>query len=240
MYVIPDTTLILDGSPHEYPLLLRDLPSEERPREKLQAQGPEALTIADLTALLLVTGTTKEDVREMTTRIIKEYGDKAVFSERDPHKLSRETGIPLAKAMSIVAAGEIGRRLYDRTSSGFTTIRNAQDVFDHLIEMRTLPKEQLRGIYLNVHNRVIADEVISMGTVNSNVIHPREVFRAAIEYNAVAVILAHNHPSGEVTPSAEDVEITRQLVQAGKILGIRVLDHVIITKDAFASVKVDY
>ncbi|MEN9913097.1 MAG: repair protein RadC [Candidatus Parcubacteria bacterium] len=240
MYVIPDSTFILDGSLQEYPLLLRDLPSEEKPREKLHAQGPEALSVAELTALLLVTGTTKEDVREMTSRIIREYGGKSVFSFRDPKKLASELGIPLTKAAAIVAAGELGRRFYDRSSSVFTTIRNAQDVYDYLIEMRTLPKEQLRGIYLNVHNRVIANEVISMGTVSSNVAHPREVFRAAIEYNAVAVILAHNHPSGEVTPSDQDIAITQQIVQAGKILGIRVLDHVIITKDAFASVKADY
>lgn len=240
LYRIPDTTLMLDGSPQEYPLLLRDLPSEERPREKLLAQGPEALSVADLTALLLVTGTTKEDVREMTSRIVREYGDKAVFSERDPEKLSRETGIPLTKAMAIVAAGELGRRLYDRNASVFTTIRNARDVYDYLVDMRPLPKEQLRGLYLNVHNRVIANEVISMGTVNANVIHPREVFRAAIEYNAVAVVLAHNHPSGEPTPSKEDVEVTNQLIQAGKILGIRVLDHVIITADSYSSVNADY
>lgn len=240
MYIIPDTTLILDGSPHEYPLMLRDLPSEEKPREKLQAQGPEALTIAELTSLLLVTGTTKEDVREMTLRIVREYGGKTIFSGRNPQRLAAELDIPLTKAAAIVAAGELGRRFYDRTSSVFTTIRNAQDVYDYLVELRTLPKEQLRGIYLNVHNRVIANEVISMGTVNSNVIHPREVFRAAIEYNAVAVILAHNHPSGEVNPSEQDTEVTKQIVQAGKILGIRVLDHVIITKDAFTSVKADY
>ncbi len=240
MYIIPDTTLILDGSPQEYPLLLRDLPSEEKPREKLQAQGPESLSVAELTALLLVTGTTKEDVREMTSRIIREYGGKSVFSERDPRKLAAELDIPLTKASAIVAAGELGRRFYDRSSSTFTTIRNAQDVYDYLVDMRTLPKEHLRGLYLNVHNRVIGNEVISMGTVNSNVIHPREVFRAAIECNAVAVILAHNHPSGEATPSEQDIEVTKQIVQAGKILGIRVLDHVIITKDAFTSVKADY
>ena len=106
--------------------------------------------------------------------------------------------------------------------------------------MRNLPKEHLRGLYLNSHNRVIRDEVISIGTINSNMIHPREVFRPAIESNAAAVILAHNHPSGEVTPSEEDIEITKQLVQAGKIMGISLLDHVIITKDAFASISANH
>jgi len=240
MYKIPDTTLILDRSPREYPLMFRDLPSSEKPREKLMTHGPEALSLGELTALLLVTGTTKEDVLEMSSRIIREYGGKSVFAERDPNILSAELDIPIVKACTIVAVGELGRRLYDRTTSVFTTIRNAQDVFDYLVDMRNLPKEHLRGLYLNIHNRVIDDEVISIGTVNSNVIHAREVFRSAIECNAVAVILAHNHPSGEVTPSVEDIEITKQLVQAGKILGIRVLDHVIITKNAFASVNANY
>ena len=132
--------------------------------------------------------------------------------------------------------GEIARRYGDKNKTGFTTIRNAQDVYDYLQDMRNLPKEHLRGLFLNSHSRVIRDEVISIGTVNSNIIHPREVFRAGIECNAAAVVLAHNHPSGEATPSTEDVEITKQLVQAGKILGMAVLDHVIITKDKFVSI----
>lgn len=239
-YLIPDTTLVLDQCPREYPLMLRDLPPAEKPREKLISSGPEFLSVPELTALLLVTGTTKEDIRSMTNRIVREYGEKSIFDQKDPQKLSKELNIPIVKACTIVAAGELGRRFYDRRDSGFTTIRNAQDVFDYLVEMRTLPKEHLRGLYLNVHNRVIEDEVISIGTVSANVIHAREVFRAAIECNAVAVILAHNHPSGEVSPSKEDIEITNQLVQAGKILGIRILDHVIITKDAFASVNANY
>lgn len=240
MYIIPDTTLILDRRPREYPLMFRDLPSDEKPREKLLANGPEALSIAELTALLLVTGTTKEDILGMTSRLVKQYGEKSIFAERDPEKLSKELDIPPVKAYAIIAAGEIGRRLYQTTDGGFKTIRNAQDVYDYLADMRNLPKEHLRGLYLNSHNRIIADEVISIGTVNSNVVHPREVFRPALERNAVAVVLAHNHPSGEAAASAEDVEITKQIVQAGKILGIRVLDHVIITKTTFTSVSADY
>ena len=240
MYVIPNTNLFLDQRPREYPLMFRDLPSEEKPREKLLAHGPEALSTAELTALLLVTGTTKEDILEMSTRLVRQYGEKSIFAERDPEKLSKELDIPAVKAYAIIAAGEIGRRLYQQSDNGFKVIRTAKDVYEYLADMRNLPKEHLRGLYLNSHNRIIADEVISIGTVNSNVVHPREVFRPALECNAVAVILAHNHPSGEVSASAEDVEITRQIVQAGKILGIRVLDHVIITKDAYTSVHADY
>ena len=241
-YVIRDMPLVLDRSPfdQEYPLMIRDLPPEGKPREKLMAHGPEALTGAELAALLIVTGTTREDVLVMTDRIIREYGEKNVFEERNPAKLAKELDLPIVKACTIVAAGEIGRRLYSRNQSGFTSIRNARDVFDHLSELRNMPKEQMRGLYLNSHSRVIRDEVISVGTVGANFVHPREVFRPALESSAVAVVLAHNHPSGEATPSPEDIEVTNRLIQAGKIIGIRVLDHVIITKDAFTSVKADY
>jgi DNA repair protein RadC len=230
----------LDRKYREYPLTIHDLPSEEKPREKLAQSGPEALSIKELLAVVLVTGTTKENILDMSNRLIRDYGERSILAERDPNKLSQDMDIPLVKACQIVACGELGRRFYDRTESGFVTIRNAKDVFDYLQDMRNLPKEHLRGIYLNSHNRILRDEVISIGTVNSNMIHAREVFRPAIECNAAALILAHNHPSGESAPSKEDEDITKDLVQAGKILGISILDHVIITKDSFASVNANY
>jgi DNA repair protein RadC len=239
-YSIPDTFLVLDSGLYEYPMLLRDRPDEQKPREKLMSRGPESLTIQELLALILVTGTTREDVAVMAERLIRGYGEKSILSERDPKRLSQDRDIPLVKACQIVAVGELGRRAYERQEHGFSVVRNAKDVYELLSDMRNLPKECLRGLFLNNHNRVIRNELISIGTASWNVIHPREVFRPGLESNAVAVILAHNHPSGTVTPSAEDVTITEQLIQAGKILGIRVLDHVIITKDAFASVKAEY
>jgi DNA repair protein RadC len=204
------------------------------------SQGPEALSLRELLAIVLHTGTVKEDVLEMSGRVVKGYGEDNVLSEHDPKRLAEAAGIPLIKACQIVAIGEIGRRTYDKNESGFTVIRNAKDVYDCLVEMRASPKECLRGLFLNSHNRVIRNEVISIGTVDSNIIHPREVFRSGIEANAAAVVLAHNHPSGDPTPSFADVEVTKQLVAAGKILGIRVLDHVIIAKDSWKSVNADY
>jgi len=239
-YAIRPNIKFLDKTYREYPLTIHDLPSEDKPREKLVQSGPEALGIKELLAIILVTGTTKENILEMSDRLIRDYGEKSILSERNPDKLSKELDIPIVKACQIVACGELGRRFYDRSESGFVTIRNAKDVFDHLQDMRNLPKEHLRGLYLNSHNRILRDEVISIGTVNSNMIHAREVFRPAIECNAAALVLAHNHPSGEVTPSKEDVDITADLVRAGKILGISILDHVIITKDSFASVSANY
>ena len=224
----------------DYILTIHDMPAEDKPREKLMAQGAEAMTVQELLALVLVTGTAKEEILGLSQRLIRSYGEKSILSERDPKQLSESADIPIVKACQIVAVGELGRRAFDQAASGFTVVRNAKDVYEYLSDMRTLSKENFRGLFLNSHNRIIRDEVISIGTVNSNIIHPREVFRPGIESNAVAVILAHNHPSGESTPSAEDVTITAQLVQAGKILGIAVLDHVIITKDAFTSVSADY
>ncbi len=239
-YAIRSNAMFLDRPFREYVLTIKDLPSEEKPREKIIAQGPESLSIRELLALVLINGTVKEDVLEMTNRIIREYGEKSILSEKSAEKLSKDVDIPIVKACQIVACGELGRRFFDRSQNGFTTIRSAKDAYEYLQDMRNLPKEHLRGLYLNSHNRVIRDEVISIGTINSNMIHPREVFRPAIESNASAVVLAHNHPSGEAVASPEDIEITKQLIQAGKILGISLLDHVIITKDAFSSIEANY
>ncbi len=239
-YTITANALFLDRPYREYPLTIHDLPADGKPREKMISQGPEALSIRELLAVVLTTGTVKEDLLQMSDRLIRDYGEKSIMAEKDASKLSTEMDIPIVKACQIVATGELGRRFYDKTESGFTTIRSAKDVYEYLQDMRNLPKEHLRGIYLNTHNRILRDEVISIGTVNSNMIHPREVFRPAIECNAAAVILAHNHPSGEAAASAEDIEITKQLVQAGKILGIRILDHVVITKQTFTSINSEY
>ncbi len=239
-YAIRPNVRFLDRTHRDYPITIHDLPSEDKPREKMLSGSSQALSIKELLTVLLVTGTTKENILEMSDRLIRDYGEKSILAETDPNKLSKEFDIPLVKACQIVACGELGRRFYDRSSSGLVTIRNAKDVFDYLQDMRNLQKEHLRGLYLNSHNRILRDEVISIGTVNSNMIHAREVFRPAIECNSAAIILAHNHPSGEAVPSKEDSAITADLVRAGKILGITVLDHVIITKDSFVSVSADY
>ena len=154
--------------------------------------------------------------------------------------MAKDLNIPLVKACQVVACAELGRRFYQKNDFGKATLRTAKDVFKYLHDMQNLPKEHLRGLYLNSHNRIIHDEVISIGTINSSLIHPREVFKPAIEFGAVAIILAHNHPSGSIIPSTADIEITRQLVKAGEIIGISVLDHVIISKNKYTSIKVDY
>lgn len=244
LYVIKDNDLILDGHANEvgkkYILKVRDLPNEDKPREKLQKSDPGALSVKELLAIILNTGTKKEGVLEMVSRISKEYGEKSLSNQKDVRKLSEDLDIPLGKAAQIVAAFELGRRFYDKKENGAAVLRSARDVYEYLADMRSLPKEHLRGIYLNTHHKVIHDEVISIGTINSNIIHPREVFRPAIEHSATAIILAHNHPSGIVAPSKEDIEVTEKIVETGKIMGIDLIDHVIIGRDKFESIKINY
>lgn len=240
-YAIEPKAWFLDASAErEYKLTIHDLPPGDKPRERLMSQGPEALSVRELLAVVLGVGTVKEDVIEMANRLIRDYGEKSVLAEKNAEHLSKEMNIPIVKACQIVACGELGRRFYEKGESGFRVVHNASDAYQYLQDMRSLPKEHLRGLYLNSRNRIIRDEVISIGTINSNMIHPREVFRPAIESNASAVILAHNHPSGDVVPSAEDIAITDQIIQAGKILGIALLDHIIIAKEEFASIKANY
>lgn len=219
-----------------YILTIHDLPNDQKPREKLLQEGPSVLSMTELLAVMLNIGTKKEDVLAMSSRILKEYGEKSIVSEHNPKKLSADLDIPLAHATHIVAAIELGRRLFERNPAGAKIIRTARDVYQYTKNMHDLPKEHLRGIYLNSHYKVIHDEVISIGTIDANIVHPREVFRPALEYSAAAVILVHNHPSGNVTPSAADIEITEQLVAVGKILGIELIDHVIVSQKGFESI----
>lgn len=236
--------LMLDGGDKkdkQYVLKLRDLPANEKPREKMIKYGSASLSLAELFAVVLNVGTKKEEVLAMSRRLLKEYGDSAIIHQKDPNKVKDMLGIPLGKSCQIVACFEIGRRFF-KTPDGKKpiTIRTASQVYAYLADMRDLPKEHLRGLYLDSHYQLIHDEVISIGSLTSNIIHPREVFRPAIECSASAVILAHNHPSGVAKPSEPDIAITAQIVEAGKILGISVLDHVIITKTKFESVPVEY
>ncbi len=224
-----------------YPLKVRDLPEKDKPREKLLDSGPKSLGLAELLAVVLMTGTKKEDVLSMSSRVIKEYG-KSIFSNPslDLRKISVDMDIPLTKICQIIACGELGKRLFDKNINGVKTIRTSDDVYEYTKDMHGLSKEHLRGLYLDTHNRIIHDEVLSIGTVNSSIIHAREVFKPAIEYGAAAFILVHNHPSGISTPSESDKSITEQIIQAGKVLGISLLDHVVVARDNFNSVPVEY
>ncbi|HWU24186.1 MAG TPA: DNA repair protein RadC [Candidatus Paceibacterota bacterium] len=238
-YLMRNNDLLLTTSTKKYVLKVRDLPNEEKPRERLLAYGPSALSAQELMAVLLSTGTTKEEVMQMSTRVMREYGERSLLSSTDPKQLAEELDIPIGKAMQIVAAGELGRRYFQKKRNGATVLRTSQDVFDYTADMRTLAKEHLRGLYLDTHYQVIHDEVLSIGTIDANLIHPREVFRPAIAHAAAAVVLVHNHPSGIVTPSEADRVVTLQVAEAGRVLGIDLIDHVVVTETDFVSIPVE-
>ncbi len=226
----------MDNPEGKYVLRFKDLPDEDKPREKLMKHGPSVLSSAELLAIILNTGTKKENLLEMSGRLLKEYGEKTLLNQINPKALQKDLDIPIVKACQIVACFELGRRFFKENRNGQVVIRTARQAFDYLKDMRNLPKEQLRGIYLNSHYKVIRDEVISIGSLTANIVHPREVFKPALEVSAAAVIIAHNHPSGSVKPTQSDIEITRQLAEAGNILGIDLLDHIIIAGNRFISV----
>jgi DNA repair protein RadC len=241
LYIQKNEDLVLDTAEKQYTLRLRDLPPEEKPRERLIKYGPAVLTVAELLMVVLNVGTKKEGVLAMSHRLLKEYGESTIINQKDPKKIMEALDIPFAKACQVVACFELGRRFFRPTDGKRPlTIRTANQVYEYLKDMRDLPKEHLRGLYLDGHYQLIHDEVISIGSLTSNIIHPREVFRPALERSASAIILAHNHPSGVSKPSEADIAITRQIVEAGKILGINLLDHVVITKTKFESVPVEY
>lgn len=241
-YTLRDTTLVVseEGLGKNYVGKIRDWPDTDRPREKLMQHGPQTLSNQELLAVVLNTGTKKESVVAMARKAFEEYGERSLASQRDPKALASDLDIPLFKATQIVACAELGRRFFQRSSSDLPLIRTARDVYEYAKELRDLPKEHLRGLYLNTHYRVIHDEVLSIGTINANVIHPREVFRPALQYAAAAVVLVHNHPSGDTTPSEADIEVTQQIVATGKIVGIDLIDHVIVGPNSFTSVPVHY
>jgi DNA repair protein RadC len=242
-YSIPNNDLLSNHASFDtrkYVLRVRDLPQESKPREKLIKGGPNDLSNDELIAIVLTTGTKKEGVLEMAARVLKAYGDKSLLVQTSVSSLAADLGIPLTKAAQLVACFELGRRFHGKAKIGPAIIRSPKDVFNYLRDMQHLPKEHLRGLYLNAYQRVIHDEVISIGTLDASLIHPREVFKPAIEYGAAAVILAHNHPSGSVKPSKADLDITNQLVAASQIIGISLLDHVIIARNRFASIEVEY
>jgi len=236
-YLLKDQDLLLDSSESEYVLKVRDLPEQERPREKLLQLGPSHLTLTELVAVLLGVGTRKEEVLEMAQRIFKEYGEKSIANETNAQKLSDALDIPLIKACQIIASLEIGRRFYSNKAGRPVYIRTAKHAYQYLKDMGHQDKEQLRGLYLNSRYRVIHEELISVGTLTANIIHPREVFQPAITHGAVAIIIAHNHPSDSIEPTSSDIQATTQLSEAGKLLGIELLDHLIITSKRFISLK---
>ena len=213
---------------------LKDLPKVDRPREKLEKYGPERLSNSELLAILLGTGQKGINVVELSKRILTKFSGDGL-SKADVKALKNTFGLGSAKACEIVACFELGRRLLRNKQSAL--LLSPKDVWDQLKDIRDNKKEHFVVFFLDTRNQEIKREIISIGSLNANLVHPREVFEPAVRYSAAQIIIAHNHPSGDPGPSGEDLETTKQLTEAGKILGIEVIDHIIVVKDGLLSFK---
>lgn len=217
---------------------LKELPASLRPRERLTAMGPAMLSDADLLAILLRTGKKGENALDLSARLLTDMGDIGALASAMPEDLCRITGVGEAKAAQVIAAFELGRRAASASPAKRPVVSSPADVVGVLMaEMRYLDKEHFKALVLNTKNRLLRVLDISVGSLSSSIVHPRELFKAVIRLSGAAVVVAHNHPSGDPTPSAEDISLTRRLVKAGSILGIDLLDHVILGDGTFVSLK---
>jgi len=204
-----------------------DIPKENRPRERFHKHGPEALSDSELFAILLRTGSKGENVIDMSNRLIAEYGLDKLF-ECSLKELQKIKGIGPSKAMQILTIAELQKRA-SQSKKPIKRITNAKDVFDLFHDkLKDEKQEHFIVLMLNSKNNIIGEQLVSKGTLDAALIEPREVFRSAIKNSASKVILVHNHPSGDPSPSEEDIGVTKKLIEAGKLVDINVLDHVIV------------
>jgi len=217
---------------------IQDLPRTERPRERLLLKGAHQLSNSELLAILMATSGQKgENVLDLAQRVLIKAGDVGKLIHMSYSELCEIKGIGPAKAVLIMAVVELSRRMH-LIGSEPVVIKSPRDVQYILAErFRYEERERFYAVLLNTKNRLLGLEEVSVGSLNSSIVHPREVFRAAIRHSAASVIVAHNHPSGDPTPSREDIEVTRRLMEAGRIVGIEVLDHVIFGHESVLSLK---
>ena len=224
-----ESTHVDSGSKSPYQPKIRDMPQGERPRERLREYGPRYLSNAELIAILLRTGIQGENVLAMSNRLLSRFGGLDGLGRANFAELCAERGLSEAKASQLLASLELGRRFISLSPQDRAVINSPQDVANLLqAEMSSLEQEHLRVLLLNTRNQVLNTVEVYVGNVNSSIVRPSEVFRPAVRDNAPSIIVVHNHPSGDPTPSPEDVSITRELVSAGNLLGIDLLDHLVI------------
>lgn len=224
--------------PVEYVLMMRDLAESDRPRERLKKVGEKALTTAELLAIILRVGTRGVNVIRLAERLLLDFDGLPGLARATVAELSAVNGIGDAKAVQIKAALEMGKRMVVSAPEERPRVSSPADAANLLMsEMMFLEQEHLRVILLNTRNEVLSTPTIYQGSLNTSVVRVGELFRSAVRTNAAALIVAHNHPSGDPSPSPEDIKVTRQLVKAGDLLDINVLDHIIIGRQRFVSLK---
>lgn len=219
-------------------LFIKDFPKEERPRERFIHQGPKSLSNQELLAILLRTGTKSESVLQLSQRLLKHFDGLRMLTDASLDELMKIKGIGTAKAIQILAAVELGRRIANLAYHDRYVIRTPEDGAKYVMEdMRFLSQEHFVCLYLNTKNQVLHRQTVFIGSLNASIVHPREIFREAFRRSAATIICLHNHPSGDPTPSREDIEVTKRLVESGKILGVEILDHIIIGDKRYVSMK---
>ncbi|NLN96797.1 MAG: DNA repair protein RadC [Eubacteriaceae bacterium] len=226
---------------YQKPMIIREMPEDERPREKLIELGAQSLTKAELIAIIISTGTREKSAIDLGREILFRFGDNlSDFLDMRIEELCRDKslkGIGVAKACKIKAALELGKRLGD-TKPQDETITTPEAAASCLMDaLRYKKTEHFAILILDTKRKLINRELISIGTLDASIAHPREIFSPAIRQHGSAIIVGHNHPSGDPTPSREDIAVTRRLVDAGELLGIPVLDHVIVTDQAYISLR---
>lgn len=219
-------------------LRVKDLPKNERPREKILRYGAEVMSNSELLAIILRTGTKDENILKLCDRIISHFGGLNGLINPTIEDLKQIKGVGEAKATQILAISELASRFKSFKSGDDYTVSSPKDVAFYMInEMKNLKKEYFKLIMLNTKNKIISIKDVSIGNLNSSIVHPREVFIEAIKNSSASVILCHNHPSGDPSPSKEDILITNRLKECGILLGIDVLDHIIIGNETYISLK---
>jgi DNA repair protein RadC len=222
----------------EYHATVRDMPRQEQPRERLRHAGPQALSVAELLAIALRTGTPRENALELAGKLLAKYGGLGGLVRADFDELCSEYGMGEAKTAQLKAALEIGIRLGALHPEERYRVCSPDDAANLvMVEMAHLDHEQLRILLLNSKNQVVGNISRYRGTVSNSVLRVAEVFRPAITSNCPGIIICHNHPSGDPTPSKDDIDITKQLVKAGRLLEIELVDHIIIGVGRFVSLK---
>ena len=222
----------------QYTPLIRDMAVSDRPRERLILVGERSLAVSELLAIVIRTGVGGENVIRLAERTLADFGGLPGIARASIKELTQVKGIGTAKAVEIKASLELGRRLIAATPQERPTVTSPADAANLLMtEMSLLEQEHLRLVLLDTRNHVLSMPTIYIGSLNTSVVRVGELFRAAIKENAAALIVVHNHPSGDPSPSPEDVQVTGQIVSAGKLLDVDVLDHIIIGRQRFVSLK---
>src|SRR5690625_1070645 len=219
-------------------IMIRDVPKEDRPRERLLNYGAHHLSNQELLAILIGSGTREESVMDLSNRILMHFEGVNLLSDATIEELTAIKGIGPAKGVSILAAIEIGKRINRYRPQERYVVRSPKDGADYVMEeMRGLHQEHFVVLFLNTKNQIIHRQTIFIGSLNASIVHPREVYREAVKRSAASIICAHNHPSGDPSPSQEDIHVTRRLVESGKMIGIEVLDHLVIGDRKYVSLK---